>query len=87
MRFKTSQNAGSNCKVEIDEICIKRVATGETIVLNAHSEPSTAQELFDCLTGNMDCSLMAGIFKNDCNNERRPGNLKVERDAGSLILE
>lgn len=87
LRFNTQQATGRNCNVSVSEISIERVATGEMIVLNDKSKPSTAQELFNCLTGNMECSMLAGIFKNDCDNKQRPGNLKIETDAGSIILE
>jgi len=85
MRF--NNNKGSDCSVTIDEIRIKRVNTGETIVLTGDSEPSTARELFDCLTGNADCNLLAGVFNNNCDNEHGPLELKIEKEGGSLILE
>ncbi len=85
MRF--NNNGGSDCSVTIDEIRIKRVNTGETIVLTGDSEPSTARELFDCLTGNADCNLLAGVFNNNCDNEHGPLELKIEKEGGSLILE
>lgn len=87
LRFNNPQTMNRNCNVSVSEISIERVATGEMIVLNDNSRPSTAQELFNCLTGNMECNLLAGIFKTDCNNHQRPDKLKIERDAGSIILE
>lgn len=87
MRIGTEKIVKKNCNVTVSEISLERVATGEMIVLNDHSTPSTAQELFNCLTGDTKCSLLAGIFKTDCDNKHRPGSLKIEKDAGSLILE
>lgn len=87
LRFNNPNTTTRNCNVSVSEISIERVATGEMIVLNDNSRPSTAQELFNCLTGNMECSMLAGIFKTDCNNHQRPDKLKIEKDAGSIILE
>ncbi|GAA4461220.1 hypothetical protein GCM10023093_05510 [Nemorincola caseinilytica] len=87
MRIGTDKIVKRNCNVTVSEISLERVATGEMIVLNDHSSPSTAQDLFNCLTGDTKCSLLAGIFKTDCDNKHRPGSLKVESDAGNVILE
>lgn len=86
LRFNNPQAAGKNCSVSVSEITIERVATGEMIVLNDNS-PSTAQQLFSCLTGNMECNMLAGIFKSDCDNHQRPDKLNIEKNAGSIILE
>lgn len=87
LRFNNPNTTARNCNVSVSEISIERVATGEMIVLNDNSRPSTAQELFNCLTGNMECSMLAGIFKTDCNNHHGPDKLKIEKNAGSIILE
>lgn len=87
LHYKAPEAAGNQCKVTIDEIRIKRVTTGETIVLNAHSKPSTAEELFNCLTGNEKCGMLAGIFEADCNNQQRKHSLKIDNNSGNLIME
>lgn len=87
LHYKAPEALGAQCKVTVDEIRIRRVTTGETIVLNAHSKPSTAQELFNCITGNEKCNLLAGIFEADCNNQQRSHSLKIDNTMGSLIME
>jgi len=87
LHYKAPEGAGKQCKVTVDEIRIRRVTTGETIVLNAHSKPSTAQELFNCITGKDKCDLLAGIFEADCDNEQRSHSLKIDNNLGSLIME
>ncbi len=74
LHYKAPNSAGVNCKVTVDEITIRRVSTGETIVLNAHSKPSTAQEVFNCITGHDKCDLLAGSIKIDNNF----GNLTMQ---------
>lgn len=76
-----------NCRMSVSEISIERIATGEMIVLNEKTRPATAQELFNCITSDADCSLMAGMFTTDCDKKKKPGNLRIQKDAGSLILE
>ena len=87
LHYRAPEAVGAQCKVTVDEIRIRRVTTGETIVLNAHSQPSTAQELFNCITGKEKCNLLAGIFESDCNDERRSHGLKIDNTMGPLIME
>ncbi len=87
LKYKAPDGAGAQCNVTVDEIRIKRVTTGETIVLNAHSKPSTAQELFNCITGKEKCDLLAGIFESDCNNQQTNRGLKIDNNCGNLIMQ
>jgi hypothetical protein len=87
LHYKAPEGDGGQCKVTIDEIRIKRVTTGETIVLNAHSKPSTAEELFNCMTGREKCGLLAGIFEADCNNQQKTHSLKIDNNSGNLIMQ
>lgn len=87
VHFKAPEVAGPNCQVTVDEIRIKRVSTGETIVLTSESTPSTAQDLFNCLMGKDKCELMAGVFNNDCNNQERPHSLRIENNYGNLTFQ
>lgn len=87
LHYKAPEAGGTLCNVTVDEIRIRRVTTGETIVLNANSRPSTAQELFDCITGAEKCNMLAGIFESDCDNEQRSHSLKIDNSMGSLIME
>ncbi len=87
LRYRLPQSEGEHCKVTVDEIRIRRVTTGETIVLNAHSKPSTAEELFACLTGQEDkCNLLAGMFHADCDNEQKTHSLKIGTDFGNVVV-
>jgi hypothetical protein len=87
LHYKAPNSAGANCKVTVEEITITRVSTGETIVLNAHSKPSTAQELFNCITGHEKCELLAGIFETDCNNQQKSHSLKIDNNFGNLTVQ
>jgi hypothetical protein len=87
LHYRAPEAVDAHCKVTVDEIRIRRVTTGETIVLNAHSQPSTAQELFNCITGKEKCNLLAGIFESDCNDQQRSHGLKIDNSMGSLIME
>lgn len=87
IHYKAPDALGKNCKVTVDEIRIRRMTTGETIVLNANSKPSTAEELFDCLTSQENCNLLAGVFLADCNNEKRKHHLKIDNKFGNLVVQ
>ncbi len=87
LHYKAPDAAGAHCKVTVDEIRIKRLTTGETIVLNAHSKPSTAEEFFNCMTGRQKCGLLAGIFEADCNNQQKTHSLKIDNNSGNLIMQ
>ena len=87
LRYKALDKKGKDCKVTVDEIRIKRVSTGETIVLNANSKPSTAEELFSCITGEVKCNILAGIFDADCNNHCKPHDLTIYNNQGNLTLQ
>ena len=87
LHYKTPEGVGTQCKVTVDEIRIRRINTGETIVLNAQSKPATAQDLFNCITGDDKCQLLAGIFETDCSNQHKEHSLKVDKDYGNLIME
>ena len=87
LRYRALDKKGKDCNVTIDEIRIKRVSTGETIVLNAASKPSTAEELFSCITGQEKCNILAGIFDEDCNNHCKPHDLTIYNNQGNLTLQ
>ncbi len=86
LHFKAPEKQAVDCKVTVNEIRIRRVSTGETIVLNAETKPATAQELFNCLMGDANCELLAGLFNADCNNLDIPNYLKVENNFGNLTF-
>jgi hypothetical protein len=89
LHYKAFDKAPRNCKTTVSEIRIKRVTTGETIVLNNDSKPSTAQELFNYLTGQRTTNddILAGIFETDCDNSCTESKLKIGNNFGHLTLQ
>ncbi|MCW3124297.1 MAG: hypothetical protein JWQ38_3789 [Flavipsychrobacter sp.] len=77
-----------NCRQTIQEIRITRMTTGESIVLNAESSPSTAQELYNYITGQKKGDILAGVFHTDCENEESEHTLRFDNNNyGHLILQ
>lgn len=85
--YKAFDRKNANCNFSIKEIRIKRVSTGETIILTEHSNPVTAQDLFDYMTGQKKGDIVAGIFHTDCNNRSYENRLRVDNKFGDLILQ
>ncbi|MES2701077.1 MAG: hypothetical protein V4649_00470 [Bacteroidota bacterium] len=87
LKYKALDKVAENCMVTIQEIRIKRVTTGETIVLNEHSKPSTAEDLFNYITGQKKGDILAGVFYSDCNNNDREHSLKIDNSFGGLVIQ
>ena len=87
LKYKVNTAQTHDCNVTIDEIRITRVNTGETIVLNASSKPSTAQDLFDYITGQKEGDLLTGIFHTDCNKNTDNEKLTIDNNYGSYIIK
>jgi predicted Zn-ribbon and HTH transcriptional regulator len=87
LRYKASDRIAENCKVTVQQIRIKRVTTGETIVLDENSKPSTAEELFNYITGRKKGNILAGMFHADCNNNNHEHSLKLDNNFGNLVLQ
>jgi hypothetical protein len=87
LRYKEPEHIEQNCSVTVQEIRIRRVNTGETIVLDEHSKPATAEELFNYITGRKKGNILAGIFHTDCDNDDDEHDLKLENNFGNLILQ
>jgi hypothetical protein len=85
LRYKAFDAITRNCKATVDEIRIKRVSTGETLVLNAESKPTTAQEFFSYITGQKKGGVIAGMFHTDCNNNQDDCGLTF--DNSNLTLQ
>ena len=81
LHYKTHDKIGKHCTMSVDEITIKTVSTGETIVLNAYSKPSTAQEFFNYIKKG---GVIASAFQNDCSADC---GLKFNNNFGDLILQ
>jgi hypothetical protein len=87
LRYKAFDKIARNCKTTVQEIRITRVSTGETIVLNENSSPSTAQDFFNYITGQKQGGdIVAGIFHSDCNNHSDDCGLSID-NLGNLILQ
>jgi hypothetical protein len=82
--FKTLTRS---CNMMVDEISIEKLSTGETIVLNAHTTPATAQDVFNYISGYKQGSITAGLFHTDCNNNGGPHGLTLENNLGNLQLQ
>lgn len=76
----------ANCALVIQEIRIKRISTGETIVLTPHSQPLSAQEAFSYITGQKRGDIVAGVFQNDCNDVPGDNSLTIDNQYGSLLF-
>lgn len=86
-QLKYKINNTHDCNASIDEIRITRVNTGESIVLNSESKPSTAQDLFDYITGEKEGDLLTGIFDTDCNKTTGTQNLTIDKGYGNFIIK
>jgi hypothetical protein len=85
LRYKAFDKITRNCMATVDEIRIKRVSTGETLVLNSESKPTTAQEFFNYITGQKKGGITAGMFHTDCNNNKDDCGLTF--DNSNLTLQ
>ena len=87
LHYTALNKISRHCKATIDEITITMISTGETIVLNDHSTPSTAQNFFNHITGKKKGEVYAGVFHSDCNNETDNCGLTFDSNYGNLILQ
>ncbi len=87
LKYKGNNLLAHDCNVSIDEIRITRVNTGETIVLDANSKPSTAQDMFDYITGEKEGDLLTGIFHTDCNKNNSSQNLTIDKSYGNVVIK
>lgn len=71
-----------NCVLAVEEIRIKRVSTGETIVLRRQ----TAQEVFSYITRQKRGDIVAGVFESDCNNNFNDHSLTIDNQYGNLLF-
>lgn len=85
LKYKEPESMGYGCKVSVDEIRIKKVSSGETIILN--SKTGAAEEMLQCFTGAKKCDMTAGFFNTDCNNTITPSLLTVDNHHGDVILQ
>ncbi len=75
-----------HCALAVQEIKITRMSTGETIVLDANSSPSTAQDMYNYLSGKKKGEILAGNFHTDCDNERATYPLRLDNNNNGNIM-
>ncbi len=87
LSYKAFNSMNRNCVSMIKEITIKMLATGETIVLDDHSAPVNAQDMFMYITGQKKGDIVAGVFHTNCDNDRREHGLRLDNVFGDLIFQ
>jgi len=87
LNYRANDSIPRNCSLTTEEIEIKSIATGEAITLDAHSSPSTAQDVFAYISGEKRGDVLAGIFKLDCNHHNNKHSLRLDNRAGSIIMQ
>jgi virulence-associated protein VapD len=83
--YKASEEKlyNSNCNLTVEEITIKRIETGEMIVLNGYTKV-TAQDLFGYITGQKNGDVVAGMFNTDCDEQSITNSLTIGNNYGTL---
>ncbi len=87
LKYKAFDRITHNCRSSVQEIRIRQVATGETVVLNENSKPATAQEFFNYIAGEKKGDILAGFFSTSCDNQSSDCGLTFNNNYGSLILQ
>ncbi len=87
LSYKAHDKIAKNCSLTVNEIEITSIATGETILLNASSSPSTAQDVFNYITGKKKGDILAGMFNSDCNHQTQKHGLRLDNSYGNLIIQ
>ena len=85
--YKDANKTNRNCALTVDQISIKRISTGETILLTADSKPSTAWQVFNYITGKEKGDILAGNFKDDCDEQPNEHGLIIDNLFGDLRLQ
>lgn len=79
IKYRVAGKQMPGCRAVVDQIIIKKVSTGETIVLNENSKPMSAKELFSYMTGEKKGDVLAGEFNSDC--------LAFNSTSGDFVLQ
>ena len=87
LTYKEHDKIAKNCSLTVNEIEIRSIATGEVILLNANSTPSTAQEVFSYITGQKKGDVFAGVFNSDCNDKTKKHGLRLYNSYGNIIIQ
>lgn len=86
LHYQAFDNNAKDCKAVVQEIKIRRVSTGEQIVLDDKTDV-TAQDFFDYMTGEKTGDVVAGIFETDCNNYCSDQHIKLDNRLGVPVLQ
>jgi len=84
--YEKKGNVTRNCSLTIDEIEIKSVVTGETILLNETSAPYTAHDVFSYINGEKKGDILAGVFLRDCDLQDKQKGLRLDNSFGDIII-
>jgi len=87
LNYKERNTVAANCSLTIKEIEIRSIATGEVILLNSSSTPSTVQEVFSYITGEKKGDVLAGVFDHDCNKKKNKHSLRLNNSNGNLSIQ
>lgn len=87
INYEDHETVASNCSVTVKEIEIKSIATGDVILLDANSTPSTVQDAFRIMTREREGKILAGAFDHDCRKREKKLNLELDNRRGRIILE
>ena len=87
LKYKAFDKITRNCKTNVQEIRIRQITTGETVVLNENSKPATALEFFNYISGEKKGDILAGLFTTSCDNQTNDCDLTFNNNYGSLILQ
>jgi len=85
--YKDTNKTDRNCALTVDQITIKKISTGETILLTADSKPSTAWQVFNYITGKEKGDILAGNFQDDCGEQPNEHGLRIDNLFGDLRLQ
>jgi len=86
LHYRAHDSIARNCSLTVKEIEITSIATGETILLNETS-PTTAQYVFNYITGKKKGDVLAGMFTSDCNHKRKKHGVRINNKYGDLIIQ
>ena len=85
--YENHETVASDCSVAVKEIEIKSIATGDVILLNASSTPTTVQEAFRIMTREREGKILAGAFDHDCRKREKKLSLELDNSRGRITIE
>ena len=86
LHYRAHDSIAKTCSLTVKEIEITSIATGETILLNENSS-TTAQDVFNYITGKKKGDVLAGMFTSDCNHQKKKHGVRLNNKYGDLIIQ